>query len=121
MATVAQTPQTTQPQPSVSHKATHRYCSWAFFKPILVSLGLLLASLTTLGLVIASGVTLSLGIGIVLAIQIVLAGIALVLAFNHIRQFKQARTAELNSMKMISAPAAATVRKQKLEDRYSSK
>ncbi|WP_100934737.1 hypothetical protein [Candidatus Chlamydia corallus] len=91
----ASTPSTTtspvKPQPPLV-KSEHRYCSWAFFKPVLISLGLLLASLATLGLVIASGVALSLGIGIVLAIQIGFAAIALILLVNHIRQFRNARS-----------------------------
>lgn len=67
------------------------YCSWTFFKPILIGLGLLLASLTTLALVVASGTALSVGIGIVLSIQVILACLAIVFFIHHIREFKKSR------------------------------
>ncbi|SPN73452.1 hypothetical protein C10C_0278 [Chlamydia serpentis] len=73
---------------SKAQQLKNRYCSWKFCKPILISLGILLASLTTLGLIIVSGVPLGLGVGIVLGLQILLAIAAVVFIVKHFREFK---------------------------------
>ncbi|ANH79051.1 hypothetical protein [Candidatus Chlamydia sanziniae] len=63
------------PPPLISK---HPKCSWKFLKPILISLILTILAITSVALITTSGVVLGIGIGIVLAIQLLTAGIALV-------------------------------------------
>ncbi|WP_201456874.1 hypothetical protein [Chlamydia sp. 17-3921] len=74
-----------QVQPTIVPTRPQSLCSWKFIKPILLALGLILASLVSLVIIVNSGVVLSGSIGFALTLQVLLLAAGLSWLFMHIR------------------------------------